>query len=67
MAKIIVSNVNNDQSDLEFESVMKKSGAIKKMTFATATDGNHGRAVAWCAKDLVVEPSFYQKIPRDIE
>ena len=50
MAKIIVSNVNNDQSDLEFESVMQKSDAIKKMTFATATDGNHGRAVAWCAE-----------------
>ena len=50
MAKIIVSKLGNDQHDLEFNSIMQHKNTTKEMTFATATDGNHGRAVAWSAE-----------------
>ena len=63
MAKIIVSKVNNDQSDLDFNSVMQQSDAIKDMTFATATDGNHGRAVAWCAENYGCKAIVF--LPKD--
>ena len=50
MAKIIVSKLGNYQLDLDFNSIMQHKNATKEMTFATATDGNHGRAVAWSAE-----------------
>ena len=63
MAKIIVSKVNNNQSDLDFNSVMQQSDAIKDVTFATATDGNHGRAVAWCAENYGCKAIVF--LPKD--
>ncbi|SQI94741.1 diaminopropionate ammonia-lyase [Klebsiella oxytoca] len=39
-----------DINDLSFETL--KSSIKEKMTFATTTDGNHGRGVAWAARQL---------------
>ena len=33
--------------------------ALKDMTFVTATDGNHGRGIAWTAKELGVNAVVY--------
>ena len=63
MAKIIFSKTANDQTELEFNSVIKQSDAIKGMTFATATDGNHGRAVAWCAEKFGCKAIVF--LPKD--
>ena len=63
MAKIIFSKTANNQTKLEFNSVIKQSDAIKGMTFATATDGNHGRAVAWCAEKFGCKAIVF--LPKD--
>jgi diaminopropionate ammonia-lyase len=43
-----------DISDLSFELLKSKEykEKIGNLTFVTATDGNHGRGVAWSAKEL---------------
>ena len=38
------------QSNLSFKSIKSQRKSIEDLTFVTATDGNHGRAVAWCAE-----------------
>ena len=54
IGKIIADKLNTDINDLTFskltsDEVIKKLG---NMTFITATDGNHGRGVAWTANKL---------------
>jgi diaminopropionate ammonia-lyase len=51
---MIYEKLGLERKDLSFsflqtEEVKKKIG---QMTFATATDGNHGRAVAWAARQM---------------
>ena len=50
MAEEIKKYVPEAQSNLSFESIKSYKKSIKDLTFVTATDGNHGRAVAWCAE-----------------
>ena len=50
MAEEIKKYVPEGQSNLSFESIKSHKKSIKDLTFVTATDGNHGRAVAWCAE-----------------
>ncbi len=50
MAEEIKKYVPEGQSNLSFESIKSHKTSIKDLTFVTATDGNHGRAVAWCAE-----------------
>lgn len=54
MAKIIAEKLNMKLCDLPYEKMT--SEAIKQklgeVTFITATDGNHGRGVAWVANKL---------------
>lgn len=54
MGKFIGQRLGLDEEKMTFdylcsEEVRKKLG---KMTFVTATDGNHGRGVAWAARQL---------------
>lgn len=37
-------------SELDFSKIIALHPKYKNITFATATDGNHGRAVAWAAR-----------------
>lgn len=50
----IAKQLGIDIKDLSYERL--KSNGIKKaigeVTFVTATDGNHGRGIAWAAKEL---------------
>ena len=50
MAEEIKKYLPEGQSNLSFESIKSHKTSIKDLTFVTATDGNHGRAVAWCAE-----------------
>ncbi len=49
MAKVIASELNPDLKNFTFKELSLHSEKINKLTFVTATDGNHGRAVAWAA------------------
>jgi diaminopropionate ammonia-lyase len=54
MARYMAEKLQTDISELPFEKIT--SQAIRKqlgdVTFATTTDGNHGRGVAWTARQL---------------
>ena len=54
MARYMAQRLQKDISELPFEKIT--SQVIKEqlgdVTFATATDGNHGRGVAWTARQL---------------
>ena len=50
MAHEIKEILGLEETELSYDSIREKSAAIKDLTFVTATDGNHGRAVAWCAE-----------------
>jgi diaminopropionate ammonia-lyase len=54
IGRYLAERLNTDIEELSFE--MLKSEAVKErigeITFITATDGNHGRGVAWAARQL---------------
>lgn len=54
VGKYLAEKLNMDISELSFEKL--KSKEIKEklgdITFVTATDGNHGRGIAWAARQL---------------
>ncbi|MTI58334.1 diaminopropionate ammonia-lyase [Geosporobacter ferrireducens] len=54
VGKYLAERLNMDISELSFEKL--KSEEIKEklgeITFVTATDGNHGRGIAWAARQL---------------
>lgn len=61
MAKYLASKLNKDISELSYEKLT--SDEIRKelgeITFVTATDGNHGRGVAWTANQLKQKAVVY--------
>ena len=54
MAKYIAGKTARDIADLDFAALTSRQlrEAIGQVTFFTATDGNHGRGVAWAAHRL---------------
>lgn len=50
IARLLCEKYRLDINKLSFETL--KSSIAEKMTFATTTDGNHGRGVAWAAQQL---------------
>ncbi|EDU7996295.1 diaminopropionate ammonia-lyase [Salmonella enterica subsp. diarizonae] len=50
IAQLLCEKYHLDINDFSFDTL--KSTIKEKMTFATTTDGNHGRGVAWAAKQL---------------
>lgn len=50
IARLLCEKYQLDIDALSFEKL--KSSIKEKMTFATTTDGNHGRGVAWAAQQL---------------
>ncbi len=54
MAKYIASKTGRDISELDFDTLTsdKLREEFGQATFFTATDGNHGRGVAWAANRL---------------
>lgn len=54
IGKYIADQLGVDIDDLPYEKLISKEvkEKIGDLTFITATDGNHGRGVAWAAKEL---------------
>ncbi|NMM64431.1 diaminopropionate ammonia-lyase [Clostridium sp. P21] len=54
VGKYIAEKLNVDISELSFEKLRSKEIKEKlgDITFVTATDGNHGRGIAWAANQL---------------
>lgn len=50
IAQLLCEKYHLNIADFSFETI--KTTISEKMTFATTTDGNHGRGVAWAAKQL---------------
>lgn len=50
IARLLCDEFKLDINDFDFDKL--KKDIPEKMTFATATDGNHGRGVAWAANKL---------------
>ena len=50
MAKCLGERAGLNDEELTFHHIVARKGAYDPPTFVTATDGNHGRAVAWSAK-----------------
>lgn len=61
MAKYIANQINVPIAELSFDKL--KSAEIKSqlgdLTFISATDGNHGRGVAWAARELGYKSVIY--------
>ncbi|WP_010245118.1 diaminopropionate ammonia-lyase [Peptoniphilus rhinitidis] len=54
IGKVIAKKLDMDIKDLTFEKLTSKEvkNKLGEITFITATDGNHGRGVAWAANKL---------------
>ncbi|MFD0825051.1 diaminopropionate ammonia-lyase [Neobacillus sp. M.A.Huq-85] len=54
VGKYLAKKLNVDISELSFEKLRSKEvkEKLEDITFVTATDGNHGRGIAWAANQL---------------
>lgn len=54
LGKVVAEKLGEDLKDLPFERLVSEEIREKlgEVTFVTATDGNHGRGVAWTANQL---------------
>ncbi|WP_099364202.1 diaminopropionate ammonia-lyase [Fredinandcohnia onubensis] len=54
VGKYLAERLNVDISELSFEKLRSKKvkEELGDITFVTATDGNHGRGIAWAANEL---------------
>ncbi|MBK5075129.1 diaminopropionate ammonia-lyase [Budviciaceae bacterium CWB-B4] len=61
MARHIAEKLNKDISELPFDVMTSDEvrKILKEVTFATTTDGNHGRGVAWMARQLKQKSVVY--------
>ena len=61
MARYLARRFDIDERDISFETLKSPAlrDEISKLTFVTATDGNHGRGVAWTAHQLGAKSVVY--------
>ena len=59
MGKILAEELKMDDRGFTFDQILSHSSAFQNRTFVTATDGNHGRAVAWTADKLNCKSVVY--------
>jgi len=59
MASVIGEILNNKTKAINFNTIFKRRADLGNLTFVTATDGNHGRAVAWTANKLGCKSVVY--------
>ncbi len=50
IAKHLAEVLELEDNELSFHEIISNKSKYENVTFVTATDGNHGRAVAWVAK-----------------
>jgi diaminopropionate ammonia-lyase len=49
MARVLLPELKLELEECTFDNIISHQKKISHLTFVTATDGNHGRAVAWAA------------------
>ena len=59
IARVLGNKLNLSDDELTFERIVSEKSKFQKITFATATDGNHGRAVAWTAEKFGCKAVVY--------
>lgn len=61
IGKVVADKLGIDLKDLPFEKLISDEvrQELGEMTFITATDGNHGRGVAWAANQLKQKAIVY--------
>lgn len=61
LARVIARELGLDHREMQFQDFLNPDirSRIQKMNFATCTDGNHGRGVAWAAKNLGCRARIY--------
>lgn len=61
MAKFIAKKLGKDISELSYDMLISDElkNSLGDITFYTATDGNHGRGIAWAAKKLRQKAVIY--------
>ena len=72
IASLMTERLGLDTTDCSFAKLNEPEihEKIKDVTFITATDGNHGRGIAWCAKQLGVKSVVYMPegtVPERVE
>ncbi len=59
IAKVLGDILTLDENELMFDKILSRQPEFQNTTFVTATDGNHGRAVAWVAEKLGCKAVVY--------
>jgi len=59
IAKVLGNKLNLGDYELTYERILSEKSKFQEITFATATDGNHGRAVAWAAEKFSCKAIVY--------
>ena len=59
IGKLLAKDLRLDVNKFSFEQIVSQASNIQNLTFVTATDGNHGRAVAWTAQKLGCKAVIY--------
>ncbi len=52
VGKCLANKLGKNIEDLSFEALKESKDELGELTFISATDGNHGRGVAWAAREL---------------
>lgn len=50
VADYFAKKLSLDLEETDFKTLLEKSKSLPPVTFATATDGNHGKGLAWAAR-----------------
>jgi len=59
IGKLLAKDLRLDVDKFTFEQIVSQASKFRNLTFVTATDGNHGRAVAWVANRLGCKAVIY--------
>ena len=59
IGKLLAEKLQLDVNDFTFKQIIAHAQKFQDFTFVTATDGNHGRAVAWTACKLGCKAVIY--------
>ncbi|MBT3175923.1 MAG: diaminopropionate ammonia-lyase [Desulfobacula sp.] len=59
IARVLANKLNLDKDEMIFNKILSRQPEFQNTTFVTATDGNHGRAVAWVSEKLCCKAVVY--------
>jgi diaminopropionate ammonia-lyase len=59
IGKLLAKSLRLDVHKFTFDQIVSQASRFRNLTFVTATDGNHGRAVAWTANRLGCKAVIY--------